>query len=97
MSNVAEKLEQAANNFRRGDVRSIEPELPSKAAAMGIPEPPLTREQRAGHAAEATLAKQKWQQKIAAHENYLAEKAKYEKERDEAIWARVQARRSASL
>ena len=94
---VKAAAEAIGNNFRRADVRNVEPELPSKAEAMGLAEPPLTPEQRAGARVEATLVNKRWLQKIKAHEAYLAEKAKYEQERDAAIWEKVLERRAASL
>jgi hypothetical protein len=85
------------NNFQRRDVRQVEPQLPSKAEAYGIGPPALSQEQRAGAAAEGALAASRFQAKAATHENYLREKAEYEKARDDLIWKRVQARRSAAV
>jgi hypothetical protein len=90
-------LARAANNFRRRDLRTVEPDPISTAQALGMKPPSLTTAEREGIAAEATLAKNRMATFEAQHERYLQEKRDFETKRDEAIWAGVLARRVAAL
>jgi hypothetical protein len=92
---MGNKVTEAINNFRRADTRTVEPEQPSVADALGLKPPPLSAQQKAGLSAEAALAKQRFEASVAAHEKYKKERADYEAARDDQIWKRVLARRVA--
>ena len=91
---VTAAVERARSNFQRADVRAVEQPTISKADALGIPEPRLTASQKAGWEAAGAVAGEQWEKKILAQERYEKDKAAWEKSRDDAIWAAVQARRS---
>jgi hypothetical protein len=98
MSNkVTAAVQRAAGNFQRADVAQVDEPQISRAEAAGLSEPALSREQRAGVNVEATLAGTKFQAGLAAHEQFKQEKADYEKQRDDAIWADVLRRRKAAI
>jgi hypothetical protein len=72
-----------------------EPPAPTKAEAIGLSPPPLSPEQKAGQRANAFVVAQQQADKLAALEQFKRERAEYEKAREDAIWARVQARQAA--
>jgi hypothetical protein len=84
-----------ASNFRRADTRVLaEPQI-SRAEAAGLRPPPLSAEQKSGLSATANLARQRFDALTKSHERYEKERADYERSRDDAIWAKVLARRGA--
>jgi hypothetical protein len=92
-----DKPSKVLGSFRRGNETVVERETPSKADVLGIKPPALSDEQKAGLAVEAAIGADRLEAKLAAHEKYAKEKAEYERQRDDAIWQKVQSRRTASL
>jgi hypothetical protein len=90
---VVDAVARAKNNFVRGDIRVLEEPTVSKAEALGIHEPPMSSAQKAGWEAAGAVAGEQWERKIATQENYEREKRAWEKQRNDQIWAAVQARR----
>ena len=91
MSNKVAKA--IANNFRRADTRVVEEQQPGVADKLDLKAPPLSTERRAGNSVAAALASQQREAFAAGTERYKREKADYEKQRHNAILARVEARR----
>jgi hypothetical protein len=87
-------LGRAANNFQRGDVRQVEQQEISVADAMGLREP-ISAEMKAGVKAIGTAEGIKFNGRIATYERWKSEKAAYEKQRDDELWRKIQARRVA--
>jgi hypothetical protein len=90
---MSNKVIQAAGNFIRGDIETTPEPFVSVAEAHNIPAPPPTLAEKEGVNAEGSLLKKRYEVQAAAHEKYLAEKAKFETARDNAIWAAVLRRR----
>jgi hypothetical protein len=80
-------------NFKPANVRQIEEPTISKAEAAGLRPPPLSAAQREGINAASAVAGNKFSDYIATRERYEREKAEYERKLDDALWARIQARR----
>jgi len=89
----------AKNFFRpsREPVQRHEKRQASTAEALGIKPPALSPEQKAGARVEAAIAGQRFAERLEAQERFNRERADYERERDEAIWKRVEARRKATV
>jgi hypothetical protein len=94
---MTNKLAAAANNFRSSASHTVEKPQPSVADALGLNPPALSAEEKAGYRAMATLANQRFQEKLAAHQLYQKERAEYEKTADDAAWQKVLQRRAAAL
>jgi hypothetical protein len=71
--------------------------MPSKAQAIGLKPPSLTPEQIAGQRVESLIVSQQTAEKVKALEKFKAEKAAFEKARDDALWAKIDARRRAAI
>ncbi|MFI4977728.1 MAG: hypothetical protein ACHQC8_03485 [Solirubrobacterales bacterium] len=82
------------NNFQRADLRKLEEPEISVAEAHGLKPPALTAAQRAGQNAIAAVAADRFDRDILGQEKYRQEKADYEKQRDDALWQKIQARRT---
>jgi hypothetical protein len=86
-----------ANNFKSSAVRDVEKQQPSKADVLGLGPPAVSTEQKAGLKAEATLAGNRLQSKLAAQERYRKEQADFAKARDDAIWQQIRERQRAAI
>ena len=71
--------------------------MPTKAESLGITPPNLSDVEMTGERANAQIASRQLTAKVAAQEQYRKERAAYEHARDEALWKRIEARRSMAI